>query len=408
MEQQTIATEDAAGIDLRGTPAPLHGGPLALFRFMRAHGMVNRKYARLMLALFRRRFLTPYGRRLRTDGLAFIAPDVSLEIGRNGRIELGRWSWLGHGTKIRCHEGLVSIGAKTVMGQECTISAYQHVSIGRECVIADRVMLIDFDHGMVEVDRPIRLQGIYKRDVRVGNNVWIGYGACILRGVTVGDNAVIGTNAVVTARRAGERGGRRRPGARHPHARRATGRCGGSEPTRTRHPRARPLGAPATWSAAGATRRSTPGPTPRPRPTRRSPSSASAARPPTTGWQPASRATAPPDGRLELELEPVRWSLRLGGDAVDSLSALCVVRDSEGRWLAGRRAAWVATWAGRWALGAGGTVEVGREPRRDPRARAGRGVVGDGRAAQRRAPDPDPVRPRALRRPRPRSLPGPR
>ena len=85
-----------------------------------------------------------------------------------------------------------------MLGQECTISAYQHVSIGRECVIADRVMLIDFDHGMVEVERPIRLQGIYKRDVRVGNNVWIGYGACILRGVTVGDNAVIGTNAVVT------------------------------------------------------------------------------------------------------------------------------------------------------------------------------------------------------------------
>ena len=54
------------------------------------------------------------------------------------------------------------------MGQECTISAYQHVSIGRECIIADRVMLIDFDHGVVEVERPIRLQGIYKRDVRVG------------------------------------------------------------------------------------------------------------------------------------------------------------------------------------------------------------------------------------------------
>ena len=59
-------------------------------------------------------------------------------------------------------------------------------------------MLIDFDHGIVEVDRPVRLQGIYKRDVRVGNNVWIGFGACILRKVTVGDNAVIGTNAVVT------------------------------------------------------------------------------------------------------------------------------------------------------------------------------------------------------------------
>jgi acetyltransferase-like isoleucine patch superfamily enzyme len=32
----------------------------------------------------------------------------------------------------------------------------------------------------------------------VGHNVWIGYGACILRGVVVGDNAVIGTNSVVT------------------------------------------------------------------------------------------------------------------------------------------------------------------------------------------------------------------
>jgi acetyltransferase-like isoleucine patch superfamily enzyme len=42
------------------------------------------------------------------------------------------------------------------------------------------------------------VQGIYKRDVRVGNNVWIGYGAQILRGVTVGDNAIVGASAVVT------------------------------------------------------------------------------------------------------------------------------------------------------------------------------------------------------------------
>jgi acetyltransferase-like isoleucine patch superfamily enzyme len=52
---------------------------------------------------------------------------------------------------------------------------------------------------MVEVERPIRAQGIYKRDVNVGHNVWIGYGACVLRGVTVGDNSVVGTNSVVTA-----------------------------------------------------------------------------------------------------------------------------------------------------------------------------------------------------------------
>jgi len=69
------------------------------------------------------------------------------------------------------------------------------------------------------------------------------------------------------------------------------------------------------------------------------------------------------DGGLELELQPMRWGLRLvEADALDSISVQCVVRDGEGRWLAGRRAAWVATWAGRWALGAGGAVEVGEDP----------------------------------------------
>jgi len=66
---------------------------------------------------------------------------------------------------------------------------------------------------------------------------------------------------------------------------------------------------------------------------------------------------------LRMDLQPMRWSLRLvGEDASASLAALCIVRDSEGRWLAGRRAAWVASWAGRWALGAGGSVEVGEDP----------------------------------------------
>jgi acetyltransferase-like isoleucine patch superfamily enzyme len=136
--------------------------------------------------------------RLVTDGLCFVCPGVHFEIGNEATVTLGRWSWLGHGTKIRAHEGTVSIGAKSVLGQECTISCYQHISIGRECIIADRTMMIDFDHVISETERPMREQGIHKRDVRIGHNVWIGYGACILRGVTVGDNAVIGTSAVVT------------------------------------------------------------------------------------------------------------------------------------------------------------------------------------------------------------------
>ena len=66
---------------------------------------------------------------------------------------------------------------------------------------------------------------------------------------------------------------------------------------------------------------------------------------------------------LSLELQPARWALRLLPlDGARSLSVLCVVRAADGSWLAGRRAQWVASWAGRWALGAGGAVELRENP----------------------------------------------
>jgi 8-oxo-dGTP pyrophosphatase MutT (NUDIX family) len=68
-------------------------------------------------------------------------------------------------------------------------------------------------------------------------------------------------------------------------------------------------------------------------------------------------------GLLRLHLQPVRWALRLvEGDASLSIAALCVTRSADGRWLAGRRAPWLSSWPGRWALGAGGAVDVGESP----------------------------------------------
>jgi 8-oxo-dGTP diphosphatase len=69
------------------------------------------------------------------------------------------------------------------------------------------------------------------------------------------------------------------------------------------------------------------------------------------------------EGGIDLELQPLRWALRLvAGDASRSIAALCAARAADGRWLAGRRASWLATWAGRWSLGAGGAVDAGENP----------------------------------------------
>jgi hypothetical protein len=68
------------------------------------------------------------------------------------------------------------------------------------------------------------------------------------------------------------------------------------------------------------------------------------------------------DGLL-LELQPMRWALRLvASDASLSLAAVCVTRSAEGHWLAGRRAPWLASWAGRWTLGAAGAVDAWEQP----------------------------------------------
>jgi acetyltransferase-like isoleucine patch superfamily enzyme len=197
-EPELAGVLDGAAARAPRSGPPRRAGALETARFWLRNGMVTPKYGLLLLRLGWRRFLTPAGRRMALDGMLFLGRGVKLQIGKRARVGFGRWVWIGHGTKIRCHEGEVRIGDKTVLGQECTISAYKHVSIGEQCVVADRVMLIDFDHNVAEVERPIRVQGIYKRDVRVGNNVWIGYGAQILRGVSVGDNSIVGASAVVT------------------------------------------------------------------------------------------------------------------------------------------------------------------------------------------------------------------
>lgn len=196
-----MTTEDSAKPrNLRKPAAPLRGGPLVLLRFMLKNRLFRRRYIACYLRMFNHRVIhrRAYGKKIHTDGLCFVGRDVKIEIGPFGHVFLDRWSWVGNRSKLRAHGGFIRIGSKSVLGEEITFSCYEEISIGRECVIADRVMFIDFDHITADVEQPIRKQGLYSKPVRVGNNVWIGYGAAILRGVTVGDGAVIGTNAVVT------------------------------------------------------------------------------------------------------------------------------------------------------------------------------------------------------------------
>src|SRR3954466_1460781 len=89
--------------EVRGEPAPLGGGPIELLRFMRAHRLLTFGYARLIArwAWLKLRWRG----RLETDGLCFVGPGVTFEIGKGARVRLGRWAWIGHRSKNPAPKG---------------------------------------------------------------------------------------------------------------------------------------------------------------------------------------------------------------------------------------------------------------------------------------------------------------
>jgi acetyltransferase-like isoleucine patch superfamily enzyme len=115
-----------------------------------------------------------------------------------GRMVLGRWIHLGVDSALRCHEGTLSVGDKTVFGRDVSINCYLDVEVGSSALFADDVYVSDFDHKFADLTMPIKDQGIVKSRVRIEPDVWIGTKVTVARGVVIGEGAVVGANAVVT------------------------------------------------------------------------------------------------------------------------------------------------------------------------------------------------------------------
>ncbi|MEI6169172.1 MAG: acyltransferase [bacterium] len=96
----------------------------------------------------------------------------------------------------------IVIGNGTFIGNGCTLSAARRICIGEKCLISAGVRIHDNDGHPLDPGRRLRNEPIRQDEadeVIIGKNVWIGAQAIILKGVTIGDNAVVGTAAVVTA-----------------------------------------------------------------------------------------------------------------------------------------------------------------------------------------------------------------
>jgi carbonic anhydrase/acetyltransferase-like protein (isoleucine patch superfamily) len=138
-----------------------------------------------------------WGARSRLGRRAKLVEPQLIHVGHG--VTLGEGAWLN--AKDERGDGMptLRIGDDTSIGRLAQINAWRSVTIGCNVLIADRVFISDADHSYLDTDTPILLQGDgFRGAVILRDGCWIGIGAVILPGVTIGRNAVVAANAVVT------------------------------------------------------------------------------------------------------------------------------------------------------------------------------------------------------------------
>jgi len=126
-----------------------------------------------------------------------IARGVMMRVTDGGTLVVGDRTAICANVQIIVHSGRMEIGADGFVGAGAVLACDQSLSIGRDALIAEYVTVRDHDH-RTDSGAPYRTQGATTAPVAIGDNVWLGAKATVLKGVTIGDGAVAGAGAVIT------------------------------------------------------------------------------------------------------------------------------------------------------------------------------------------------------------------
>lgn len=170
------------------------------------------KVKRLLLKLVAHNKLS-FGKNLRITGAMPL-----LKIPQNGKIVLGNnvvlnSDFKNSNTTLTTAVKLVTgYNGKIIIGNNCDLNgtcfvAYDELEIGDYCQFSSSTIISDTDFHPVNPDmRLAQMRGekfpfesVGKKKIKIGNNVWVGWGAIILKGVTIGDNSIIAAGAVVVS-----------------------------------------------------------------------------------------------------------------------------------------------------------------------------------------------------------------
>lgn len=116
----------------------------------------------------------------------------SISVANGGVLKADRF-WIYGGSDISVQSGAVLTLGTGYANYNCKIQCFESITIGNDVCIAEGTVIRDSDNHHIYRDD-------YKMSapITIGNHVWIGMNAMILKGVTIGDGAVVAAGAVVT------------------------------------------------------------------------------------------------------------------------------------------------------------------------------------------------------------------
>ena len=125
-----------------------------------------------------------------------IHPRARLRAYDGGTMVIGAGTSIGCGALLIAEGGTLEIGARGFVGEASIIVAKAGIHVGVDSLIAERVTIRDQDHTIRAFPR--RRAPSHAVPIIIGDNVWIGANASVLKGVAIGDDCVVGAHAVVT------------------------------------------------------------------------------------------------------------------------------------------------------------------------------------------------------------------
>jgi acetyltransferase-like isoleucine patch superfamily enzyme len=157
---------------------------------------VGSKLARMTKAIWWRSRLAAFGSKSFIARPSYIVGGKSISIGQNVAIHR-----FGRLEALNAHDGTIriEIGDATAIQPFAHIGAVDRVTIGRGCLFASFAYVSDHDHDFSDPMDPPRSNGrVVAAPVTIGDYVWLGQRAIVLKGVTIGQRSIIGAGSVVT------------------------------------------------------------------------------------------------------------------------------------------------------------------------------------------------------------------